>query len=129
MHIVLSLNYFFQNTNFWIIVVFIHKKRRLHIRISSHQYCQHFFEASTTFFFNSFSKWILFFCRFLFVHKFKLLFLEYKCLDHSGIFTRKKGGSTYYSQVFQKSFFFIQKVMEGKKGVSANASYKLKFKF
>jgi len=31
-------------------------------------------------------------------HKFKLLFSEYKCLDHSGIYTRKNGGSTQYSQ-------------------------------
>merc|ERR1711971_74824 len=26
-------------------------------------------------------------------HKFKLLFSEYKCLDHSGIYTRKNGGA------------------------------------
>jgi len=35
-------------------------------------------------------------------HKFKLLFSEYKCLDHSGIYTRKNGGSTQYIQALSK---------------------------
>ena len=35
-------------------------------------------------------------------HKFKLLFSEYKCLDHSGIYTRKNGGSTQNIQALSK---------------------------
>jgi len=35
-HIVISLSYFFQNTNVWIIVVFIHEKTEAPLKTSKH---------------------------------------------------------------------------------------------